>query len=171
MQTKIRDSAYWIGKLDLVRHPEGGFFKESYRSAEVIPLCGLPERFDEERSFSTAIYFLLNRDDISALHRIKSDELWHFYDGHPLTLQVIDPCGGHYSILLGRDLEKGERLQAVVPAGCWFGAELAGGGDYALVGCSVAPGFDFNDFELAAKTELAALFPQHEALIGRLTRS
>ncbi|HEY3308267.1 MAG TPA: cupin domain-containing protein [Desulfuromonadaceae bacterium] len=171
MQTEIRNSAYWISKLDLARHPEGGFFKESYRSAEVIPLCGLPERFDEERSFSTAIYFLLNGDDISALHRIKSDELWHFYDGVSLALQIIDLQGSHYSILLGRDLEKGEQLQAVVPAGCWFGAELADSDDYALVGCSVAPGFDFNDFELATNTELVALFPQHEALIGRLTRS
>ena len=163
-------ASYWVEQLALTRHPEGGWFRESYRSAELIPCSALPERFDEERSFSTAIYFLLEGGEISALHRLKSDEIWHFYEGASLVVQIIEPEGNHYTLQLGRDLDRGEQLQAVVPAGCWFGAELIGFGMYTLVGCCVAPGFDFNDFEMASGEELIALFPQHEALIRRMTR-
>lgn len=163
-------AAFWIKQLGLVRHPEGGWFRESYRSAETIPRSGLPARFDEKRTFATAIYFLLEQGDISALHRLKSDEIWHFYVGASLTVHVIDPDGKHGETMVGRDVEAGEQLQAVVPADCWFGAELAGDGDYALVGCTVSPGFDFNDFELASRDDLTALFPGHAALIQRLTR-
>ena len=165
-----RTAVYWIEKLRLTRHPEGGWFRETYRSAEVVPEAGLPTRFQGERAFSTAIQFLLERDDCSALHRLKSDEVWHFYDGSPMTVHLIAPNGGYRPILLGRDPEQGEQLQAVVPAGFWFGADLAGYGDFALVGCTVAPGFDFIDFEMAGSDKLAGLFPQHEALIRRLSR-
>jgi predicted cupin superfamily sugar epimerase len=165
-----RDAAYWIEHLGLLRHPEGGWFRETYRSAETIPLGGLPERFDEERSISTAICFLLEQGDISALHRIKSDEVWHFYAGAPLKVHMISPGGERSMFLLGRDVAEGERLQAVVPAGCWFGAELAAGGDYALVGCTVAPGFDFNDFEMADRNECMTMFPDHAEFVLRLTR-
>jgi len=163
-------AAYWIERLHLTRHPEGGWFRETYRASETIPEAGLPTRFQGERSFSTAIQFLLERDDCSALHRLKSDEMWHFYDGSPLTVHLVAPDGRHSPVLLGRDPEKGERLQAVAPAGYWFGAELAGSGDFALVGCTVAPGFDFSDFEMGGRRDLTARFPQHEALIRRLTR-
>ncbi len=167
---RTQPAVYWIKNLHLTRHPEGGWFSETYRAAEVIPEAGLPARFQGERAFSTAIQFLLERDDCSALHRLKSDEIWHFYDGSPLTVHLIAPDGEYHPILLGRDPEQGEQLQAVVPAGCWFGADLAGSGDFALVGCTVAPGFDFIDFEMGGRGKLAELFPQHDALIRRLTR-
>ena len=166
----IHTAAYWIERLQLARHPEGGWFRETYRTAESIPEVGLPARFRGERAFCTAIQFLLERDDSSVLHRLKSDEMWHFYDGSPLTVHVVAPDGRYLPILLGRDPEKSEQLQAVAPAGCWFGAEVAGSGDFALVGCTVAPGFDFNDFEMGSRSDLVERYPQHEALIRRLTR-
>ena len=159
-----------VGQLDLARHPEGGWYRESYRSAEDIPADALPERFGGRRSYSTSIYFLLELGDISALHRIKSDELWHFYCGAPLAVQVITPAGVHLQMKLGRDMAAGESFQAMVPAGSWFGAEMPGEGAYALVGCSVAPGFDFADFEMADRERLLRQFPQHAQLIRRLTR-
>lgn len=167
---QMQSASSLIEQLHLTRHPEGGWFRESYRSAGSFPASALPDRFGGQRTFSTAIYFLLEKGDFSALHRLKSDEIWHFYDGAPLAVQVIAPDGAHYTLLLGRNLEAGEQLQAVVPAGCWFGAELTGSGGYVLAGCTVAPGFDFNDFEMAGRSELTTLFPQHEALIRRMTR-
>lgn len=131
-----------ITGLQLVRHPEGGWFRETYRSSETLAAQALPERFTGIRAFSTAIYFLLEAGDISALHRIKSDEMWHFYADSALLIHCIVPDGGYQALRLGADLAAGERFQAVVPAGCWFGAELAEEG-FALVGCTVSPGFDF----------------------------
>ena len=165
---KHHDATYWIEKLSLTRHPEGGWFAETYRSAESIATEALPGRFHGPRVFCTAIYFLLERGDYSALHRIKSDEIWHFYEGEPLTVQVITSDGESYELLLGRDAAQGHCLQAVVPAGCWFGAETRGA--FSLVGCTVAPGFDFRDFEMAERTRLTASYPQHSPLINRLTR-
>ena len=166
MPTQI--AAYWINHLNLIKHPEGGWFSETYRATETIPVAALPERFDGPRSFCTAIHFLLEQGDLSALHRIKSDEIWHFYAGAPLTVRVITPAGELSEILLGGNPEMGERLQAVVSAGCWFGAES--GGEFSLVGCTVAPGFDFSDFQMAERGGLTVLFPQHAALIRRMTR-
>ncbi len=161
---------HWIESLKLIRHPEGGWYRETYRSPEVIARTALPSRFGGDRVFSTAIYFLLEGDDFSALHRIKADEVWHFYDGQPLTVHVIDPDGRYTSVRLGRDVAAGEQLQAVVPAGNLFGATSAGPGSFALVGCTVAPGFDFADFEMPGREELCRLYPQHRAVIERLTR-
>ncbi len=162
-------ATFWISTLGLTHHPEGGWFRETYRSPESYAVEVLPNRFSGPRSFCTAIYFLLERGEFSALHRIKSDEIWHFHDGAALTVYVLTPAGEQYEILLGRNAEKGERFQAVVPAGCWFGA--ATHGVFSLVGCTVAPGFDFNDFEMAERDNLTALFPHHAALINRLTRN
>lgn len=160
----------WIEGLQLRPHPEGGYFRETYRSAETIARQHLPTRFSGDRSFSTAIYFLLQGDDFSALHRIKQDEVWHFYAGSTLVIYVIEP-GGTLSLLrLGRNVRAGEMLQAVVPAGCVFGARLQDPHSYALVGCTVAPGFDFADFEMTTRQELVSLYPQHQALIAQLTR-
>ncbi|MCM0082405.1 cupin domain-containing protein [Geomonas sp. Red32] len=159
-----------VARLGLTRHPEGGWFRETYRSPEIVGTGALPERFGGSRSFCTSIYFLLEAGDISALHRIKSDELWHFHLGSPLTVQVITPEGERRELRLGSDLAAGESLQAVVPAGCWFGAELSGGEGFALVGCTVSPGFDFADFEMGERGSLLALFPAHRELITRLTR-
>jgi predicted cupin superfamily sugar epimerase len=161
----------WIESLQLVPHPEGGHYRETYRAAEVIPAAGLPPRFGGPRAFSTAIYFLIQGEEFSALHRIKSDEVWHHYAGCGLTVHVIDAAGEYFALKVGNDLEAGERPQAVVTAGCLFGATVADAGSFALVGCTVAPGFDFADFALPARAELLQQYPRHRALIERLTRS
>jgi len=160
--------AHLIEKLELVRHPEGGWYRETYRSGEMIPANGLPERFDGGRAFCTAIYFLLGKTDISRLHRIKSDEMWHFYAGACLTVHLLTPHGEHKTIKLGTDLASGETFQAVVPAGCWFGAEVSGYGEYSLVGCTVSPGFDFADFEMGSGDALRKQFPDHTDIILRM---
>jgi predicted cupin superfamily sugar epimerase len=160
---------YWIAKLSLVKHPEGGHFREVYRSSESTPHEALPPRFSGSRAFSTSIYFLLQSHEVSRFHRIKSDEVWHFYAGSSLMLHVIDGEGAYSQIELGSDLERGESLQAVVPAGCWFGATVNQQNTFTLVGCTVAPGFDFADFEIAKRDELLAMFPQHSAIIKQLT--
>ena len=165
-----QDAGEIIRLLDLTRHAEGGWYRETYRSAETVPTDFLPGRPAGDRSFSTAIYFLLERGDFSALHRIKSDEVWHFYAGATLTVNVISPEGEHRAVKLGQAIRAGETLQAVVPAGCWFGAEVSGPGPYSLVGCTVSPGFDFADFELGERAELLRSYPAYEEVIRRLTR-
>ncbi len=237
------EAQYWIEKLRLVPHPEGGYFRQTYKSelmveaatskgsdpgeshsfARNVKRVGRPE-ICGARAASTAIYFLLEGENFSAFHRLRSDEMWHFYAGSALIVHVIDAEGEYSSILLGNDAERGEVFQAVVKAGCWFASEIArdslpsagsdGGptsrktgekrgtppvgsdGDptsretgekrgtplssqydeseahptYALVGCTVAPGFEFEDFELARREELARAHPRHRKLIERLTR-
>jgi predicted cupin superfamily sugar epimerase len=160
---------FWIDGLQLRRHPEGGYFRETYRSEEVLAAACLPGRFGGSRALSTAIYYLLEGEAFSALHRIKQDEVWHFYEGSSLTLHVIDRDGRHTTTRLGRDLPAGAVPQAVVKAGCLFGATVNDTHSYALVGCTVAPGFDFADFELPSREELLRLFPQHRDIIERLT--
>ena len=158
----------WIEKLSLIQHPEGGWYREVYRSAENIPQHALAEGFAGERSFCTSIYFLLSGDEFSAFHRIRQDELWHFYDGDGLVVHVIDKAGRYSQKRLGRNPECGESFQQVVEAGDWFGASVPSGG-YALVGCTVAPGFDFTDFEMASREKLLAHYPQHRKIIEQLT--
>ena len=162
---------HYIQSLHLEPHPEGGWYRETYRAAETIPRAGLPARFSGARPLATAIYFLLTADTFSALHRIRSDELWHFHAGGALTLHLVEPEGAYRRLRLGPDLAAGESFQATVPAGCWFGAEVAAPGGFALVGCTVAPGFDFADFELGERAELLRRYPAHRALVERLTRS
>jgi predicted cupin superfamily sugar epimerase len=161
---------YWIEKLELERHPEGGYFRQTYKAALVVPKSALPAGFAGARAASTAIYFLLEGENFSAFHRLRSDEVWHFYAGDPLVVQVIEPEGKCSSILLGRDPEAGQVLQAVVPAGCWFASHVGDWNSFAVVGCTVAPGFDFADFEMGKREELVRTYPQHRALIERLTR-
>jgi predicted cupin superfamily sugar epimerase len=159
-------AADWIRRLELVPHPEGGFYRETYRASEHVAKEHLPPRFGGGRALSTAIYFLLVGEQVSALHRIKSDEVWHFYTGTAIDLFVIGPDG---SLAIQRLGPRGP-FQALVPAGSWYGAALSEGAGWALVGGTVAPGFDFADFELADRAPLVAEFPQHRALIERLTR-
>lgn len=159
----------WIERLGLAPHPEGGYFRETYRSAEGMADSALPARFGGPRCLATAIYFLLEGHQVSALHRIKSDEVWHFYEGAPLTLFLILPGGELREVVMGRDADRGEVFQAVVPAGSWYGAVVNDPDSYALVGGTVAPGFDFADFELADRSSLRALYPEHRVLIERLT--
>jgi predicted cupin superfamily sugar epimerase len=156
----------WIEKLGLLPHPEGGWYREVYRSHEIIDQDALPDRFSGARSYSTAIYFLLTAGEISRLHRIRQDEIWHFYDGDTLSLYRIRPDGEKITHKLGT-AEDALPL-AVVPAGDLFGAEVSGAG-YTLLGCTVAPGFDFDDFEMPSRDEIYQQFPQHAELIQRLT--
>jgi uncharacterized protein len=159
-----------INYFNLQPHQEGGYFRETYRSDELIPQEGLPMRFQGPRNYSTAIYFLLEDEQFSAFHRIKSDELWHFYLGGPLNIFVINEMGQFEIIKMGSNLANGEVFQAVVKAGCWFASQPIQSGHFSFVGCTVAPGFDFNDFELANADLLSAEFPQHDALIRRYCR-
>ncbi|MEO6730606.1 MAG: cupin domain-containing protein [Ferruginibacter sp.] len=159
-----------VEKYSLSPHLEGGYYKENYRSLETIPKAFLPKRFNGERSYSTAIYFLLEEGNFSAFHKIESDECWHFYAGETLLIHVIHLNGRLETIRLGSELQNGEQFQAVVPAGCWFASEPAAGTAYSFVGCTVAPGFDFGDFELANEEVLSKQFPQHKPLIKRLCR-
>ena len=159
-----------IRRLDLKPHPEGGFFSETYRSAERV-IRDSDHSAAETRSASTAIYYLLCDGAHSAWHRIKSDEVWHFYAGEPLNVHVLDETGALVTHKLGDALTHADAVfQAVVPAGLWFAAECADPATFALVGCTVAPGFEFADFELAKRSELTAAYPQHAKLIAELTR-
>ena len=165
-----KDARYWIEKLQLEAHPEGGYFRQTYKADLVVPKQVLPAGFGGARAASTAIYFLLQGKNFSAFHRLRSDEVWHFYAGEPLAVHVLEPPERYSRILLGRDFEAGHVFQAVVPAGCWFASHVADWNAFALVGCTVAPGFDFEDFEMGKRKELVRVFPQHRELIERLTR-
>ncbi len=164
------DASYWIQKLELTSHVEGGAFRETYRSELTIPHGVLPLFFQGDRSASTSIYFLLAAGQFSAFHRIAADEVWHFYFGDPLFVHEINHSGRLVTHRLGTDPGKGESFQTVVKAGSWFASIPAPGSEYALVGCTVAPGFDFADFELADRTALARQYPEHAGLIHKLTR-
>jgi predicted cupin superfamily sugar epimerase len=166
----MKNAEYWINKLKLQKHPEGGWFKEVYRSSEFIKKEHLPARFKGERHHSTSIYFLITTGEFSAFHRIKSDELWHFYEGSAITIQMIDKTGKYSMVTLGRDIEKGEVFQYAIPHSVWFAASVDAENSFGLVGCTVAPGFHFNDFELGKREELVKKFPDCNAIIERLTR-
>lgn len=158
-----------ISRLDLKPHPEGGYYRETYRSNGEI--LDLPPYFEGSRNYSTAIYFLLTGDNFSAFHRIRQDEMWHFYLGAPIELIEISSEGKVTTTHIGNDLEKDQQLQHLVPGGSWFASRLLpGAGDYALAGCTVSPGFDFRDFEMAKRADLIQLFPDHGELITVLTR-
>jgi uncharacterized protein len=164
------NAEYYIRKLKLEPHPEGGFYRQTYRSTEEIPVSGLPGRFMQNRPMCTAIYYLLQENDFSAFHRIKSDECWHFYAGGTLFVHVIEQRGNYSCISLGNNIENGELLQFVVPAGAWFAVEPAPTIAFALTGCTVSPGFDFEDFEMGNKKDLISAFPEHERVVSRLCR-
>lgn len=157
-----------VKHYNLQPHPEGGYYKETYRSEEKINTK--ENNFPNGRNYSTAIYFLIEKNNFSSFHRIKSDEIWHFYDGDALEVIEIDLKGNLIRTQVGRDLKNGQTYQYTVKAGHWFGSRVLSGGGYSFVGCTVSPGFDFNDFELAKRNELIQLFPQHEKIIVELTR-
>jgi predicted cupin superfamily sugar epimerase len=152
-----------VDALGLMPHPEGGFYRETFRAPLAV---GAPQG---ERAASTAIYFLLPAGSFSALHRVRSDEHWHHYDGDPVELHTIDAQGTHTLAVLGHDLTRGERPQLVVPAGVWQAA-VPMGARFALCGCTVAPGFDFADFEMPPRSQLEDAFPRLRDVVARLTR-
>lgn len=164
--TILRTLEEWNKKLNLQPHPEGGFFTEFYRSSHTVI-----NQNNKERSASTAIYFALRKQDQSSFHQIQSDELWHYYDGD-LTLRIysIEPVSGKLTTF---DLGPKGEPTAVIPAKSWFGvlpfASDGSEGEFALVGCTVSPGFDFEDFKLADKSTLTRAFPEHKEIITRLT--
>ncbi|MFA6469015.1 MAG: cupin domain-containing protein [Bacteroidota bacterium] len=160
----------YIKSLSLSPHPEGGFYKEIYRAEGVIPQLNLPIRYSGGRSYSTAIYYLLESGDISSLHRLRSDEQWFHIDGAALTIHSIAPDGTYTQQHIGKQLDKEELPHAVVTRGNWFGGTVDDENSFSLVGCVVAPGFDFEDFELANRDLLLQQFPQHAAIIQKLSR-
>ena len=164
-----------ISKLNLQPHPEGGFYKEMYRSEMMLPVHQQNETFSGPRPASTGIYYLLGAGDFSAFHRIHSDEMWHFYEGDAITIHIIHTDGLYQALQLGRDVDRGQEFQLVVPAGAWFAAELEADPEtnlqaFGLAGCTVAPGFDFDDFEMADGYMLKNAFPEHKEIIDRLVR-
>jgi predicted cupin superfamily sugar epimerase len=165
-----RNADYFISELNLIAHPEGGYFREVYRSEELIPGDALPYRYSGSRAFSTVIYFLLKSGEPSRFHRLQSDEIWHFYAGSSLTIHQIVADGEYLETILGGSIESGESYQAVIHEHTWFAAEVNQADSYSLIGCTVAPGFDFADFELGERVSLLAAFPQHEKIIRLLTK-
>lgn len=149
---------------------EGGYFRETYRSSVDIPTDHLPERYGSRRSAGTAIYYLLDTTTFSGLHRLKSDETYHFYQGDPVQMLLLPPTGSARTLTLGSDLLQGHEPQFTVPAGVWQGSRLIPGGKVALMGTTMSPGFDRDDFESATGVNLAARYPEHAALITALTR-
>jgi predicted cupin superfamily sugar epimerase len=159
-----------VERFELRPHPEGGYFREVYRSALSVDHPGVEPPHGARRSAGTQIYFLLATNDFSAFHRVRSsDEIWHLYAGGRLELHTIDDRQSYAKRVLTTDLESGEPM-SIVPAGCWQAARLAPGSDWAFCGCTVAPGFDFADFEMPPAHELVAAYPAHETVIRELTR-
>lgn len=154
----MKSATFWIEKLDLQKHPEGGWYKEIYRSEDKIGEHALPNNFNGERNFSTSIYYLLEGEDFSSFHRIKSDELWHFYTGSSGVEILWVENGNLIKKMLGCNIDKGEEFQHVIPKNKWFAARLISANGFALVGCTVSPGFYFEDFELADE-RLLSEFP------------
>jgi predicted cupin superfamily sugar epimerase len=159
-----------IAALGLVPHPkEGGYFRETYRAAEMLAPPALGGRYAGARAVSTAIYYLLTPTTFSALHRLAGDEVFHFYAGDPVEQLRLFPDGRGEVVTIGNNLSSGMRPQTVVPRGVWQGARLVPGGRYALLGCTVAPGFDYADYEHGGRHALSAAFPAFAGQIATLT--
>jgi|SRR5688572_5514581 len=158
----------YVKVLDLKSHPEGGWFREVYRSKSVHHLQD--DIFPTGRNYCTSIYFLITSGNFSAFHRIRSDETWHFYAGDPLEVIEITNAGHLKITVIGKEILNGQSFQYTVEAGSWFASRVSGKGLFSLVGCTVAPGFDFNDFELASREKLISDFPHHSSMITELTR-
>jgi hypothetical protein len=166
----MNEAAQIIKHLKLLPHPEGGWYREVYRSDENIQSAFLPKRYTSPHCFATSIYFLLEKDDFSAFHRIISDETWHFYIGSPVIIYCIFPDGSSTQVILGNKLEEGQIPQYTILRNCWFAARNLDAGTFSLLGCTVSPGFEFSDFELGQQQTLIGLFPQYTTLISGLTR-
>ena len=159
-----------IAWLKLKPHPkEGGFFSETYRAGETIPANVLPSRYSGSRAFGTCIYYLLTPATFSAMHRLQSDEVFHFYLGDPVEMLQLWPDGTGKTVVLGPDLRAGMQPQVIVPRGVWQGSRLIAGGRFALLGCTVAPGFDFADYEHGRRSDLIGSHPQFREKIMALT--
>jgi uncharacterized protein len=151
--------------------PEGGYFREIYRSSDIINKKALPGRYNGDRNFGTSIYYLLTEGTFSAIHRLKSDEIFHFYLGDPVMLLLLSPDGNGEKVILGQDIEQGQSLQVTVPKDVWQGMKLIEGGKFALMGTTVAPGYDPADFEVAEYNDLQVKFSEFTEEIERLIRA
>lgn len=165
------DAQQIIDLLGLQPHPEGGYFAETYRADDRLGTRTLSGRYPAPRPVSTAIYYLLTPDSFSEMHRLRSDEIFHFYLGDPVEMLRLWPDGAADVVTLGTDLLAGMRPQVLVPRGVWQGSRLRSGGRFALLGCTVAPGFDYADYEAGRRDELLYLFPDHQDMIRALTRA
>lgn len=165
-ETPMMDAASIISLLGLEPHPEeGGWFGEIYRAPEAIAAAGLPDRYGDARTTGTAIYYLLTPDTFSAMHRLKSDEIFHFYLGDPVEQVLLFPDGASEIHMIGPDLASGARPVSIVPQGVWQGARLAAGGRFALLGCTVSPGFEYADYEHGDGAALAGQYPAQAEMI------
>lgn len=159
-----------VKSFSLQPHPEGGWYRETYRSEDSIPQQALPERYSGSRSVSTCIYYLLTADTFSTMHLVQSDEIYHFYAGSPLELLLLLPDGTSRVEIIGNDIGAGHHPQFVIHRGWWQGSRVKPGGEYTLIGATVAPGFDFADFSIGRREELLAKWPQAKDHIAQLTR-
>jgi len=164
-----KNAQYWIDKLQLLPHPEGGYYKEVYRDQGLIKQGALAESFNGDRSYSTAIFYLLDKGNRSYFHRIKSDELWHFYAGEAINIYYLER-GVLHTLKLGLNLDNGELPLHIVPKNTWFAAELKTDKSFTLVGCTVAPGFDFSDFEKASISDLKEYLESYPDIINRFIK-
>lgn len=158
------DAEQWIEFLQMEEHPEGGYYKSSFTSEDRMDF----QSHNGERPLYTSIYFLLRSQDLSHFHRLKSDELWYYHAGSALTVHIINEDGAYRQERLGIAIADGEKPQVLVPKGSIFGSTVDREDSFSLVGCMVAPGFDYNDFELFTQKQLKADYPQHEEIIERL---
>ncbi|WP_252504505.1 cupin domain-containing protein [Sporosarcina sp. Marseille-Q4943] len=162
------DAQFFISNLGLTPHREGGYYKQAFHSTETISDQEVTVNFDGDRKLYTSIYFLLTSKDISHFHRLKSDELWYYHAGSPLTIHVIEENGDYKEIKLGLNLDKGEVPQALVPKNTIFGSSVMDPDTFSLVGCMVSPGFEYKDFELFTQEELLLKYPQHKDVILKM---
>ncbi len=158
--------------LQLEPHPrEGGWFRQTWKAEETIPQTALPGgRYTGPRAAGTAIYYLLEPDNFSEMHKLASDEVFHFYLGNPVEMLQLWPDGSGRRVVLGQDVAAGELLQTVVPQGVWQGTRLIDGGQVALLGCTVSPGFDYADYVSGSRDELTRRWPEWNEMIAKLTR-
>ncbi len=156
----------YIKNLDLVKHPEGGYYREVYRSSEhfIVPDYSYKMK---KRNYSTSIYFLLEGNDKSHFHRLSSDEIWHFYDGSDIKIIIIDSAGNLSEVFIGKEAGV---FQYSINKNSWFAAEVVDKKSFSLIGCTVSPGFNFEDFELGKRSELLTMFPQHQEIIKKFIR-
>lgn len=159
---------YYIQKLQLKKHPEGGYYREIYRASEMFYI-DQPKK-SLKRNVSTSIYFLLEGTQVSKFHKLKSDELWHFYDGASVKIYIIDEKGKLTEIVIGKKIENGEVFQTTIKKNNWFAAEVINKKSCALIGCTVSPGFEFSDFELGNRATLLEQFSEHKNLITKFSK-
>jgi uncharacterized protein len=162
---------YYIEKLKLMKHPEGGYYNEIYRSDELFSASVLPDRYTGDRAFSTSIYFLLVGKQYSAFHKLRSDEIWHYYDGSSIKVHIITPEQKLEEKILGNNIDEKENLQLVINKNSWFAAELVDKNSFGLIGCTVSPGFDFRDLEIGKRDYLLKKYPEYESIIFKLTNA